>query len=51
MFLQNSNTPTKVVESASQVTNVAYSSIDNLVKSFFAKVELMTENQNRTDGL
>lgn len=33
MFLQNSNTPTKVIESASQVTNVAYSSIDNLIKS------------------
>lgn len=33
MFLQNSNTPTKVLESASQVTNVAYSSVDNLVKS------------------
>ena len=33
MFLQNSNTPTKVIESASQVTNVAYSSVDNLVKS------------------
>ena len=33
MFLQNSNTPTKVIESATQVTNVAYSSVDNLVKS------------------
>lgn len=33
MFLQNTNTPTKVFESASQVTNVAYSSVDNLVKS------------------
>ena len=33
MFLQNSNSPTKVIESASQVTNVAYSSVDNLVKS------------------
>lgn len=33
MFLQNSNTPTKVIESASQVTNVAYSSVDNLIKS------------------
>lgn len=33
MFLQNSNTPTKVIESASQVTNVAYSSVDNLVRS------------------
>ncbi len=33
MFLQTSNTPTKVIESASQVTNVAYSSVDNLIKS------------------
>ena len=33
MFLQNTNAPAKVLESASQVTNVAYSSVDNLVKS------------------
>ncbi len=33
MIFQNANTPTKVIESASQVTNVAYSSVDNLVKS------------------
>ena len=33
MFLQNTNTSGKVLESASQVTNVAYSSVDNLVKS------------------
>lgn len=33
MILQNSNTPTKVIESASQVTNVAYSSVNNLVES------------------
>ncbi len=33
MFFQTSNTPTKVIESASQVTNVAYSSVDNLIKS------------------
>ncbi|MDQ3712106.1 MAG: mechanosensitive ion channel family protein [Acidobacteriota bacterium] len=32
MIFQNANTPTKVIESASQVTNVAYSSVDNLVK-------------------
>ena len=32
MFLQNTNAPAKVLESASQVTNVAYSSVDNLVK-------------------
>jgi small-conductance mechanosensitive channel len=33
MFLQNSNTPTRVIEGAAQVTNTAYSSVDNLVKS------------------
>ena len=33
MFLQNTNASGKVLESASQVTNVAYSSVDNLVKS------------------
>jgi small conductance mechanosensitive channel len=33
MILQNSNTHAKVLESASQVTNVAYSSVDNLVRS------------------
>jgi small conductance mechanosensitive channel len=33
MFLQNTNASAKVLESASQVTNVAYSSVDNLVKS------------------
>lgn len=33
MFLQNANAPAKVIESASQVTNVAYTSVDNLVKS------------------
>lgn len=33
MIFQNSNTSTKVIESASQVTNVAYSSVDNLLKS------------------
>ncbi len=33
MFLQNTNAPAKVLESASQVTNAAYSSVDNLVKS------------------
>lgn len=33
MFLQNTNATGKVLESASQVTNVAYSSVDNLVKS------------------
>lgn len=33
MFLQNTNTTGKVLESATEVTNVAYSSVDNLVKS------------------
>jgi small conductance mechanosensitive channel len=34
MFLQNTNAASaKVLESATQVTNVAYSSVDNLVKS------------------
>ncbi len=33
MFLQNSNTPTKVIESASQVTGIAYSAVDELLKS------------------
>lgn len=33
MFLQNTNAPAKVIESASQVTNVAYSSVDSLARS------------------
>ncbi|MCY7375961.1 MAG: mechanosensitive ion channel family protein [Pyrinomonadaceae bacterium] len=33
MFLQNTNATGKVLENASQVTNVAYSSVNNLVKS------------------
>jgi len=41
MFFQNANTPTKVIESASQVTNVAYSSVDNLVKSVIAQLPLI----------
>lgn len=38
MILQNSNTPTQVIESASQVTNVAYSSVDNLIKSLLEQI-------------
>ena len=41
MIFQNDNTPTKVIESASQVTNVAYSSVDNLVKSFVEQLPLV----------
>lgn len=33
MFLQNSNSSTKVIESASQVTSIAYSAVDELLKS------------------
>ncbi len=40
MIFQNANTPNKVIESASQVTNVAYSSVDNLVKTFIAQLPL-----------
>ena len=41
MFLQNSNVPAKVIESASQVTNTAYSSVDNLIKSVVAQLPLV----------
>ena len=41
MIFQNANTPTKVIESASQVTNVAYSSVDNLVKSVIEQLPLV----------
>ena len=33
MFLQNTNSSTKVIESASQVTSIAYSAVDELLKS------------------
>lgn len=38
MIFQNSNAPTKVFESATQVTSVAYSSVDNLVKSIVEQI-------------
>lgn len=38
MIFQNSNTPTKVIESATQVTTVAYSSVDNLVRSIVEQI-------------
>jgi small-conductance mechanosensitive channel len=41
MIFQNANTPTKVIESAAEVTNVAYLSVDNLVKSFIAQLPLV----------
>ena len=41
MIFQNANTPTKVIESAADVTNVAYSSVDNLVKSFIEQLPLV----------
>lgn len=41
MIFQNANTPTKVIESATQVTSTAYSSIDNLIKSFVAQLPLV----------
>jgi small-conductance mechanosensitive channel len=41
MIFQNANTPTKVIESATEVTNVAYSSVDNLIKSFIAQMPLV----------
>lgn len=41
MIFQNANTPTKVIESAAEVTGVAYSSVDNLVKSFIAQLPLV----------
>ena len=41
MIFQNANTPIKVIESATEVTNVAYSSVDNLVKSFIEQLPLL----------
>lgn len=38
MFLQNSDAPIKVVESAAQVTSNAYSSVDNLLKSIVGQM-------------
>jgi len=41
MIFQNASTPTKVIESAAEVTNVAYSSVDNLVKSVIEQLPLI----------
>ena len=41
MIFQNANTPTKVIESAAEVPNVVYSSVDNLIKSFVAQLPLV----------
>lgn len=41
MIFQNANTPVQVIQSATEVTNVAYSSVDNLVKSFIEQLPLV----------
>ncbi len=41
MIFQNADTPTAVIESAAQVTNAVYSSVDNLVKSVIAQLPLV----------
>ncbi len=41
MIFQNTNTPVKIIESATEVKNVAYSSVDNLVKSFIEQLPLV----------
>ena len=43
MFLQNSNTnaPEKIIENASEVTQTAYNSIDNLLNSIVAELPLI----------
>ncbi len=43
MFLQNTNTNTsgKIIENASEVTNVAYSSIDNLINQIIQQLPLV----------